>query len=235
MHDVTIPKDVRERIFNRRGRFHIFESINPARTAVVVVDMQGAFMDPGAAMEVPQARTSVANINQITEAARTAGCAVAWLKMTAWGDGATTSYPIFYSHIARGAFGERLRVAVKDGSPSHEIGAALNVAPTDLNINKTMFSGFFPGSSLLDSTLRALGVDSVIIVGTLTNRCCETTASDAMNLGYKVIFVEDACAAMTDAEHQAALVNVATAIGDVRTTKDAIALLQGDEIMPNSD
>jgi ureidoacrylate peracid hydrolase len=89
---------------------------------------------------------------------------------------------------------------------------------------KTRFSAFIQGSSPIDELLRQLGVDTIVVAGTLTNRCCESSARDAMMLGYKVVFVEDANAAVSDEEHVAALINVATAFGDVRTTDAATGL-----------
>lgn len=227
MHEVTLPQEIRDRIRHRRGRFHLFDRIDPARTALVVIDMQRAFLDPGAAMEVPRARDIVLGVNRLAAAARAAGVPVVWVRMTAWRAGAKTSYPAFYRDIATGPFGDRLLDALRDGAEGHGVADALDVRPGDLQVNKTRFSAFFPGSSDIDAKLRARGVDTVIFAGTLTNRCCETSAMDAMNLGYRVIFAEDATAAVTDAEHLAALVNVATAIGDLRTTDQIVALLEG--------
>jgi len=48
----------------------------------------------------------------------------------------------------------------------------------------------------------------LIITGTLTNVCCESSARDAYMLGYKVLFASDATAAVSDAEHNAALTNL---------------------------
>lgn len=226
MHEVTLPPDIRARIRARRGRFHLFDSIDPARSALVVIDMQRAFLDPGAPMEVPRARAIVPNVNRLAAAARRAGVPVVWVRMTAWRADGCTSYPAFYRDIATGAFGARLLESLVDGTEGHQPAAALDVRAQDLNVNKTRFSAFFPGSSDIDAILRGRGIDTVIFAGTLTNRCCETSAMDAMNLGYRVIFAEDATATVTDAEHLAALVNVATAIGDLRTTEQIVALLE---------
>lgn len=227
MHDVTLPPGIRDRIRQRRGRFHLFDRIEPARSALVVIDMQRAFLDPGAPMEVPRARDIVPGVNRLVAAARAAGLPVIWVRMTAWRDGDTTSYPAFYRDIATGAFGDRLLAALTEGAEGHAPAKALDVQPGDLHVNKIRFSAFFPGSSDIDAQLRARGIDTVIFAGTLTNRCCETSAMDAMNLGYRVIFAEDATAAVTDDEHLAALVNVATAIGDLRTIDQILGLIAG--------
>jgi ureidoacrylate peracid hydrolase len=77
--------------------------------------------------------------------------------------------------------------------------------------------------------LRALlderGVDTLIIVGTLTNVCCESTARDAMMLNYRVIMVDDANATLSAAAHRATLDNVAMFFGDVQTTEQVASML----------
>ena len=65
----------------------------------------------------------------------------------------------------------------------------------------------------------------LIFVGTLTNICIESTARDANMLGYKVIVVSDACAAKTDAEHNAALLNLRIGFADVKDTATICDLL----------
>jgi ureidoacrylate peracid hydrolase len=81
-------------------------------------------------------------------------------------------------------------------------------------------------SSELEKILRARGIDTVVITGTLSNICCEATARDAMMLGFKVVFVSDANAALSDEEHLASIVTIAQGFGDVRTTDEAISILQ---------
>ena len=58
MHPSTLPVDIVERMRVRRGRLHLFESLDAARTALVVIDMQNAFLRPGAPSETPMARAS---------------------------------------------------------------------------------------------------------------------------------------------------------------------------------
>lgn len=224
MHPVTLPPEVRARIVARRGRFHMFDRLDPARTALVVIDMQRAFCDPGAPVEVPRARAIIPNINRLAQECRAVGVPVVWVRMTAWEQGGQTSWPLFYTHFATPDFGARHLAALTAGSPLHALADGLDVAPGDAIIDKTRFSALIQGASDLDAWCRARGIDTLILAGTLTNRCCESTARDAMMIGYKVVFVEDANATTTDAEHQAALVNVAVAFGDLRRTDEVAGL-----------
>jgi nicotinamidase-related amidase len=75
-----------------------------------------------------------------------------------------------------------------------------------------------PGSSDLDDILQMCGIDTLIITGTATNVCCESTARDAMQMNYKVIFVADGNATNTDAEHNATLNNMVRLFANVMTT-----------------
>ena len=84
----------------------------------------------------------------------------------------------------------------------------------------------FQGASDLEARLRALGIDTVIVTGTLTNVCCESTARDAMMRDLKVVLVADANAARTPEDHLAGLRTVVQLFGDVRTAEETIAALE---------
>ena len=88
------------------------------------------------------------------------------------------------------------------------------------------FSALVRDSSELDEMLHERGIDTVLVTGTLTNVCCESTARDAMQMGYKTVMVSDANATRTDAEHTATLVTFIQSFGDVRPTEEVVALLE---------
>ena len=83
MHTLSIPQSVVDRVTARRGREHIHENLDPAKTALVVVDMQNAFMLPGVAHALcPMAEKIVPNINRLAQAVRATGGTVVWIKTT---------------------------------------------------------------------------------------------------------------------------------------------------------
>lgn len=82
-------------------------------------------------------------------------------------------------------------------------------------------------SSDLHAILAARGIDTIIVTGTATNICCESTARDAMMMDYKVLFVADGNATHTDAEHNATLTVMANGFADVVTTDEMVALIGG--------
>ncbi|MCL4186535.1 MAG: cysteine hydrolase [Rhodobacteraceae bacterium] len=220
MHTVSIPDFILEANQRRRGRVHALERIDPRRTALLVIDMQHAWLEPGFSMlEIPAARTIVDNINRIAAALRDAGGTVAFTQH-AWGD-----WPEFYDMFTRPGFREDVIPKTAPGTPGHELWKGIRAEPGDLRVVKNRPSAFIQGSSDLDARLRARGIDTLIITGTLTNACCEASARDAAALNYKVIFVGDATATRSDVEHNAALINVMQFVADLWMTDELIGLI----------
>ncbi len=98
--------------------------------------------------------------------------------------------------------------------------------PEDRIITKRRFSPFIVGASDLHDVLQDLGIENLIVAGTATNMCSESTARDAMMLDYKVVMVEDANAARYDDDHLAGLTSFYQSFGDVRTTDDVINMIK---------
>ena len=97
---------------------------------------------------------------------------------------------------------------------------------SDIYVDKTRFGAFVPGASRLHETLQARGIDTLIVTGTLTNCCCESTARDAMQMNYKLIFVTDANAALSDTAHNATLDNMCMIFADVRPTSEVLEVIE---------
>lgn len=219
MHQVSIPEDVLSGIQRQRGRLHRFERLAGPKTALVVIDLQNVFMLPGMPVEVPTAREIVPNVNRLAAAVREAGGTVVWVQMTL--EGQAESWSVFFEGDTRNSVMDELT----PGSHGHSLHADLDVRPGDLRVRKTRYSAFIQGSSPIDGLLRERGIDTVIIAGTLTNVCCESSARDAMMLNYRVVFLSDANAALSDAEHNATLATVFRVFGDVYTTDEVIGRL----------
>ncbi len=223
MNDSSIPQDVVDALIRRRGRLHVIENLDPGKTALIIIDMQNFFVEEGQPSEVPAARDIVPNINRLAEATRDAGSTVFWVRVTLTEE-VFEEWSVFLDY--RDDDGREAFSGLEAGHHGHALWHKLDVREEDLVVNKTRFSAFIQGSSELDSILRDRGVDTLLIAGTLTNVCCESTARDAMMLNYRAVLVSDANAAVTDFEHQASLVNVLQFFGDVYTTEEAIGLLQ---------
>ena len=120
-----------------------------------------------------------------------------------------------------------MEAAFADGSYGHSLWPGLEVLPPDIRVKKNRFGAFVPGSSDLHAVLQARGIDTVIITGTATNVCCESTARDAMMMNYKVIFVSDGTATYNDEEHNATLGIMLAMFADVMTTDEVVERLAG--------
>jgi nicotinamidase-related amidase len=99
----------------------------------------------------------------------------------------------------------------------------LPVGADDIVLSKTSSSPF--NSTAIDHLLRNLDIDTLLVCGVVTNGCVEGTVRDASDLGYQVVMIEDACAAVTPALHQAAITNLKDGFCNVRPTDDVIAEL----------
>jgi ureidoacrylate peracid hydrolase len=224
MHPFSVPQSVIDRVVARRGREHVNENLDPAKTALVVVDMQNAFMLPGVAHALcPMAEKIVPNINRLARAVRDSGGTVVWIKTT-FKDDALKNWSTYFEMVTPQQGAKRI-AALTTGSKGHELWAALDVRPADLIVEKTRFSAFIQGSSDLADALRNRGIDTVLITGTVTNVCCESTARDAMMLNFKTIMVTDGNAAVTNEDHSASLCAFYLTFGDIMSTDMLIACL----------
>lgn len=224
MHKIEIPQEIVDRVTKSRGKLHAFDQLAGPATALLVVDLQNVFMLPPYPTEVPLAREIVPNVNRLAAATRAASGTVVWIQMTHTEDDKKT-WSVFYEDVTKTAIrGDKLKGLVR-GSHGQALYDTLDVKPGDLKVEKNRFSAFIQGSSDLDKLLKARGIDTVLVTGTVTNTCCESTARDAMMLNYKTVMVSDANAAATDAEHNATLANMLRIFGDVMSTDEVIARL----------
>ena len=225
MHKLSIPQSVIDRVVARRGREHIHDDLDPTKTALVVVDMQNAFMLSGVAHSlVPMAKEIVPNINRLAQAVRDTGGAVVWIQ-TAYTDETTKSWSVYYD-ISRPEQNRKRAEALAPGSKGYELWETLEARKDDIFVEKKRFSAFIQGSSNIADVLRARGIDTVLITGTVTGVCCESTARDAMMLNFKTVMVTDGNAAVTDEDHNASLAGFYLTFGDIMSTDMLIGCLQ---------
>ena len=223
MHEYSVPGHVRERVLRRLGKPFAIERIDAARAALVVVDMQNHFVAPGFPSEVPIARSIVPNINRMAAAMRAAGSVVVWIQTTA--TGALETWGNHHKHGLRPEVAARRLASLAEDAEGFKLYPALAALPADIKVKKIKFSAMLPGSSDLHEVLGRRGLDTLLVAGTTTNVCCESTARDAMMLDYRVVMLSDCTAAWTDEEHAASLNTFQIFFGDVMTTDEAIARL----------
>lgn len=224
MNGVNFSPAIIERVVARRGSQHVFADLDPARTALVVIDLQNAFMDEDVGHAVcPAARDIVPNVNRLASALRGAGGGVFWVKNT-FDERCLTEWSVMQD-MATPTMRARRVAAMSAGTKGHELWPTLDVQPKDEIALKYRFSAFLPGASDLPDRLRARGFDTVLITGTVTNICCESSARDAMMSNFRAVMVSDANAASTQAEHEASLTAFYLTFGDVMDTEMLMGLL----------
>jgi len=171
---------------NEEGNMKVRYPIIAEKTAMLVVDMQNDFVQEGAAIEVPRARAMVPCLNRLLEVCRVHKILV-----------------IYIHHVIRGGEIDAGRLAdhhetirnnkaLLAGTPNVEIYEGLRPHAGDLMVAKPRYSAFH--GTDLEAILRSKGIDTLIISGTLTNVCCDSTTRDAFSRDYKVIFLSDGTA-----------------------------------------
>jgi ureidoacrylate peracid hydrolase len=227
MHQVNIPEWAKQRAVSVRGRQHAYESIDPRKTALIVVDMQNVFLVDGQPAASQNTRDIISNVNLLATEGRKLGIKVVWTLHTIAKGSVTTQSPTYAvwpgNNPNRSA---QFMEACTPGHFGHELHKDMQVQPEDAIVRKSKFSAFIPGSSDLQSRLQAHGIDTLIVTGVATNVCCESTTRDAMMLDYKVHFISDATATKTDEEHNASLAQISIFFADVRTTAEVLTLIK---------
>jgi ureidoacrylate peracid hydrolase len=223
MHKVVIRPAIIERVKARMGREHAFESLSPEKTALIVIDMQYFFLQPGYLGEVPMAREIVPCINRLAAGVRRLGGLVVWVRNIA--NDTRESWSNYHEFLFSREKIERRFITMDESHEGSQLWPELDVQPEDAHAFKRRFSAFVQGSSDLEAQLRARGIDTVLIAGTSTNICCESSARDAMMLNFKTIMVSDALATFSDEEHNASLSAFYAIFGDVQDADSCLALL----------
>ena len=179
--------------------------LDPARCAVLVIDMQNHFTGEGEGF----ASGVTGTINRLAGAAR------------------KKSIPVIFTqhgHEDPEKDGGMLRTWWGDiivcGTPGHAFDPSLDVREGDLIVSKKRYSAF--AGTPLEALLREKGVRQVIVTGTMTNLCCETTARDAFVRDFEVFFVSDATATVDGEMQKGSLLNLSFGFAHVVTADELI-------------
>lgn len=184
------------------------------KTALLVIDLVLAYLDPSSPLYLPGTGQAAYESNlRLVKAARASGAPIILTNVEY--DEAGTNGGYFYKKVP----------ALASFTKGNKLGGFPDglVAPIDLVVTKQYPSAFF-GTSLAP-TLRALGVDTVMITGFSTSGCVRATAVDAIQHGFIPIVVEDACADRGDSQHRANLYDIAAKYGEVVSEASALSIL----------
>lgn len=196
-----------------------FFAIDPHRCALIIIDMQNAFVAEGAPFETPGARAMIPRLERLVRRARELKMPVVWTQSDhrpPYGGLMLRKFPT----IAQGR-------VLWQGEPSFDMYPEMLQPQEGLleyRIIKHKFDAFFETD--LDAILRFHKVDTVIITGTATNACCESTARTAFMRDYKVVFPSDANSTFDQAMHDATLKNIDLLFGRVVSTEELLAEIE---------
>lgn len=209
-----ISAEIIEKVFRRRGRLYAFPLINAAKTALVVIDL-----DIGTGRDKNNMQQVADNVNMLARAIRTKGGTVAWVTTPI--QKATENFRAVFGDSATDNW-ERM------GKPDGEaamLWPELKPELGDIHTTKQGHSAFFPGKTQLNELLHAKHIESVLIVGAVTNVCCEASARDAAELQYKVTMISDALIGQSPELDRATLTTFFRCYGDVRPTHGLLEIL----------
>lgn len=188
-------------------------TFDPRRSALAIVDMQNAFLDREVGFRfAPAALEIVEPVNVLARWFRDVGSSVAWIQTTSRRSPA--DWPSLRRLLGDTATDFRTGV-LAEGSHGHAMWPGMDVRAEDDVVLKYRYSAMVEPEGELQSLLEERGVTTLYVAGTQTNICCESTARDAMMLGYEAFMVEDCLAAETPQLHEASLVSFAAAFGRV--------------------
>jgi nicotinamidase-related amidase len=207
-----------------RGRMlNSVDALDPATTALVVIDMQRVFIGPDEVFANRHALDIIPTVNKLADAFRAVGAAVIWTRQTV-DHTPPRRMPAWQYDLSIPAVREAVDTMTA-GHRAHALHPRMRVVAGDAVIDKYRYGAFSCPEGRLEAALAARRIETLVIAGTLTNCCCDSTAREGNMRGYRTLLVSDATAAVTDEEHNAALLTVRINFADVRTAEETIALL----------
>src|SRR5437667_5506417 len=214
-------------------------AINPARTAVIVVDMENDFVAKGgmfdrAGADISGAQKAIAPTAKVLAAARQAGMKIIYLKMGYRPDLSDLGAPDSVNRTRHLKFGVGQKIRAPDGRESRilirdtwntDIVPELKPQPSDIVLYKTRFSGFYQTD--LDATLKKLGIKYLIVAGVTTSICVESTVRDAMFRDYLCVLLKDCMSEpighdLPRSNHEASLLSVEVLLGWVSDSEQFV-------------
>jgi nicotinamidase-related amidase len=188
--------------------------LNRDKAALLVVDMQIFFLDPASPSHTCGGLAILPNLKKAIQAFRQAGRPVIYTRHVHHPDG-----------LDAGIMGWWWEGMCLEGSPESEVHPDIAPQPKEKVIFKHRYSAFY--NTDLDTVLRCLNVEELVITGIMTNMCCESTARDAYQRDYRVFFPADGSGSITEEMHLASLLNLAFGFAWVTDIDTIVAQLGG--------
>jgi len=194
--------------------------LNREKAALLVVDMQYFFLDPSSPTFTCGGLAILPNLKKIIHAFRQADRPVIFTRHVHHPD-----------RIDAGIMGWWWEGMCLEGSPESEIHRDISPERNEKVILKHRYSAFY--NTDLETVLRCLHVEDIVIAGIMTNMCCESTARDAYYRDYRVFFLADGTGSITEEMHLASLINLAFGFSWVTDVNTIVAQLS-EEVVPDN-
>lgn len=182
--------------------------LNVAASALLVIDMQRFFLDAKSHTYTCGGAAIIPTVKRLMDSFRRAGRPVIF-----------TQHVHHPGDLDSGIMGWWWEGKCLEGSPESEIHPDLAPKPGEKIVLKHRYSAFY--NTDLETVLRCLKVEDIVVSGIMTNMCCESTARDAYYRDYRVFFPADGTGSISEEMHLASLLNLAFGFAYV-TTADAI-------------
>ena len=225
---VGVADFVKERLLQIRGDLRIFKDLDPGKTALVAIDMQNAFLEPNGPIPVRSALEIVEPINRAAQGCRELGVPVIWIRSHHPANGGDWRH--FFDHFVRPDRREAAAAHLSADAHGSQFYSEMDVQDSDYIVIKNRYSCFVPGSSSLERLLRSMGRDTIVLCGTKTNICVESTARDGMMIDFRVVVLQDATSTLSDEEHQASLNVLIQEFADILTVDDVLGELRANSV-----
>jgi ureidoacrylate peracid hydrolase len=227
---VGVADFVKERLLQIRGDLRIFKDLDPRKTALVAIDMQNAFLEPNGPIPVRSALEIVEPINRAAQGCRELGVPVIWIRSHHPANGGDWRH--FFDHFVRPDRREAAAAHLSADAHGSQFYSEMDVQDSDYIVIKNRYSCFVPGSSSLERLLRSMGRDTIVLCGTKTNICVESTARDGMMIDFRVVVLQDATSTLSDEEHQASLNVLIQEFADILTVDEVLGELRANQATP---
>jgi nicotinamidase-related amidase len=188
--------------------------LDAATSALLVVDMQRFFLDPASPTFTCGGLAVLPNVKRLVAAYRQANRPVIF-----------TQHVHHPENLDVGIMGWWWEGKCLEGSPESQIHPDVAPLPGEKVVAKHRYSAFY--NTDLETVLRCLKIQDLVVSGTMTNMCCESTARDAYYRDYRVFFLADATGSICEEMHLATLLNLAFGFAYVTTSDAILAQLPG--------
>ena len=188
--------------------------LNRSKSALLVIDMQRFFLDPASPSFTCGGLAILPNLKRLIQAFR------------------ASHLPVIYTrHVHHpglldvGIMGWWWQGMCREGTPESEVNPEIAPLPGEKEVLKHRYSSFY--NTDLETILRCLKVEDLVIAGIMTNMCCESTARDAYYRDYHVFFLADGTGSINEEMHLASLLNLAFGFAWVTSVEDILTQIEG--------